>query len=465
MLIGKVFPQKLKNIYHLARAIFANFLYGFPSWNIKVIGVTGTNGKTTTCQMIAGILEEAGFKVALSSTINFKISDKVWVNKTKFTTLSPFAVQKFILQAMKAGCQYLVLETSSHSLDQNRVWGIKYDTVVVTNITREHLDYHKTMKEYRKAKLKLFKMAKAAVVNLDMEANDEFLDNQAENIYGYSTQSQNLKVKNQNYKSKVKIVLAEDIKLGDKDTSYMIQDTKFQLNLLGQFNIENALAAICVGLNYGISLETSAKALEKIKGVPGRMEYVENDKELNIIVDYAVTPDSLEKLYQLILKIKEIGSPTSDNKIIAVFGSCGERDRGKRPIMGKIVSRFADYIIVTNEDPYGEDPADIINEVFKGVVSHNFNKEFPNFQFPISNFQSNSNDKISNYNKKFEGENCWRILDRRIAIKKALQIAKPGDYVIVTGKGAEETMAVGKKRISWNDKKVILEELEKIESK
>jgi len=178
------------------------------------------------------------------------------------------------------------------------------------------------------------------------------------------------------------------------------------------------------------------------------MERIENDRGLEIIVDYAVTPDSLEKLYEYVKKLKK-----ENAKVIAVFGSCGERDRGKRPIMGEIVAKRADYCIVTNEDPYGENPVQIINEVFSGVVGYEANKEIPNFQFPISNFQTNSKFQLPK--NKTEGVNAFRILDRCEAIKKALQLARPGDIIVVTGKGAEEIMAVGDKRIPWNDPKVI----------
>ncbi|HRY82569.1 MAG TPA: UDP-N-acetylmuramoyl-L-alanyl-D-glutamate--2,6-diaminopimelate ligase [Candidatus Moranbacteria bacterium] len=433
----KLVPQSIKNIYHLFQAVLANLIYGFPSKNIKVIGVTGTNGKTTTVQMITKILEESEKKVAMASTINFKLGEKEWVNATKFTTLSSFKVQKFIKEAVKTGCEYLVLETSSHSLDQFRTWGIKYDTAVITNITREHLDYHKTMEEYRRAKLKLFKNARVVVVNLDMEKPQNFIKFGEENIFGYTMENQKSKIKNQNDNIKFKIIQAKDIELGIDYAKYKIsaqggpafgwQDTNFRLNLLGKFNIENALAGTCVGLAYGISLETIKNALEKIKGVPGRMERVPNDEGIEIIIDYAVTPDSLEKVYSLISQSKK-----ENAKIISVFGSCGERDRGKRPIMGEIVSRYADYIILTNEDPYGEDPEQIIGEVESGIKKHEL------------------------------GKNYWIIMDRREAIKKALQIAKPGDIFVITGKGAEEVMAIGEKRIPWNEKKVIQEVLQEL---
>ena len=214
----KIIPQPIKNIYHLFQAVLANFIYGFPGRNIKVIGVTGTNGKTTTVQMITKILEEAGRKVAMASTINFKIGEKEWVNKSKFTTLSSFQIQKFILDAVKSGCKYLVLETSSHSLDQYRVWGIKFDTAVITNVTREHLDYHETMEEYRAAKLKLFRKAKTAVVNLDMERPEEYLDCKAENIFGYSLEISN---------SKLQIPNSDRGKYRGRNKLYEIPNTKY----------------------------------------------------------------------------------------------------------------------------------------------------------------------------------------------------------------------------------------------
>ncbi len=432
----KLIPQWIKNIYHLAMAVLANLIYGFPSRKIKVIGVTGTNGKTTTVQIIAKILEEAGKKVAVASTINFKLGKKEWVNKTKFTTLSPFSVQKFIRQAVEEKCDYLVLETSSHSLDQHRVWGVDYKTAVITNVTREHLDYHQTMEKYRQSKMKLFEIVSkyengTAIVNLGMERPEEFLGCKAKNIFGYSLKFPNYKIqipnKSQFPNSNFQIIAAENIELGIDHSKFRIKNLEFILHIPGEFNIENALAGIAVGISEGIDMETIRTAVRRITGVSGRLENVPNGKGLNIIVDYAVTPDSLEKLYAYISRLKK-----NDMKIISVFGSCGERDRGKRPIMGEIVSRYADYAIVTNEDPYNEDPWQIINEVASGIKN------------------------------KTEGESFWKIFDRKEAIEKALALAKTGDIVVVTGKGAEEIMQVGKQKIPWNDKKVILQVLQEI---
>lgn len=418
----KLIPQKIKNIYHLLQAVLANIRFGFPSRKLKVIGVTGTDGKTTTTQMITKILEEAGKKVALASTINFKIGQKEWTNLSHFTTLSAFAVQKFIKQAVEKDCEYLVLETSSHSLDQYRVWGIDYKTAVITNITREHLDYHKTMESYRQAKKKLFNNAEVAVVNLDMENPEKFLECNAKKILGYSLKKNQNKF--QNLDTKPETIVAENIDLEIDKSMFAVGNQKFTLNIPGDFNIENALAAISVGVSENIDLEICSRGISKISNIPGRMEYISNERGLNILVDFALTPDALKKLYSLLAKIKK-----PEAKIIAVFGACGERDRGKRPIIGEIVSQYADLVIVTNDEPYHEDPMQIIQEIVGGIK-----------------------------NKK-EGENFFIIPDRREAIKKALHLSVSGDVLAITGMGAEESMIVGDKKIPWNDKKVILEEL------
>ncbi|HEX8974071.1 MAG TPA: UDP-N-acetylmuramoyl-L-alanyl-D-glutamate--2,6-diaminopimelate ligase [Patescibacteria group bacterium] len=408
-------PQSLKNIYHLVQAILANVWFGFPSKKLKVIGVTGTDGKTTTVQMITKILEEAGKKTAMASTINFRINGQEEKNLSHFTTLSAFAVQKFLKRAAKEGCEYAVLETSSHSLDQYRVWGIDYRTAVVTNVTREHLDYHKTMENYRRTKARLFAKTKITIVNADMEDPDEFLSfpNEKKMTYGIKNNAD---------------VKAENIKQSITGSKYEIRNMEFELQLPALFNIENALAATCVALGEGIELETIKDALSKIKGVPGRLEAVVNTRGVDIIVDFALTPESLEKLYGFLQGAKR----KPDSKIIAVFGSCGDRDKGKRPIMGEVVSKYADVIVLTNDEPYHEDPEKIIAEIAVGIEN------------------------------KTEGENFWKIPDRREAIRKALQIAGEGDIIAVTGMGAEESMVVKGKKVPWNDRQVIEEELKKL---
>lgn len=404
-------PQGMKNWYHLAQAVIACIVFGFPARRLTVIGVTGTNGKTTTTQLIARILEKSGKRVALASTINFQIGDKQWTNASKFTTLSSWRLQKFLREAVEAGCEYAVIETSSHALDQNRVWGIPYRIAVLTNVTREHLDYHKTMDEYRKAKCKLFEIAKEGVINLDMENPEYFCNLSGRQFLTYST------------KDAQAHLFAKDIELDFKGTEFTVDEMRFRLSLPGLFNIENALAALGVARLLTIDFPTAKEALESVSGVPGRMELVPNDIDADILIDYAVTPDAFEKLYASILPLKIPGT-----KIIHVFGACGERDRGKRPMLGEIASGYADVIVLTNEDPYYEDPERIIDEVEKGIT-------------------------------KKKDKDYFRIFDRRGAIRKALSLAELGDIVLITGKGAEETIAIGDKRLPWSERQVIEEEL------
>lgn len=414
--LSKFLPQELKNTYHLTQAVIACVVFGFPARSLKVIGVTGTNGKTTTSQFIARILETAGKKVALASTISFQIGEKKWVNASKFTTLSPWKLQQFLRQAVQEGIEYAVIETSSHALDQNRVWGIPYEIAVMTNVTREHLDYHKTMEGYRRAKQKLFHLAKQLVINADMQEPSFFaVPNKNVLYYGIKDHRATL--------------WANDISLDFKGTDFRVDDIHFHLSVPGMFNIENALAAISVAKLLNIDMIKTKEALASVTGVPGRMELVPNSKGVDVLIDYAVTPDALEKLYASVLPLKIPGT-----KIIHVFGACGERDRGKRPIMGEIVSSHADIVILTNEDPYHEDPECILDEIEQGV-------------------------------SKKKGKDYFRIFDRREAIRYALSLAEIGDIVLVTGKGAEVTMAVGDERLPWSERQVIEEEMEKLHMK
>jgi UDP-N-acetylmuramoyl-L-alanyl-D-glutamate--2,6-diaminopimelate ligase len=413
-LCSRLIPQSLKNIlYHFPLAVFAAVYFGFPARGLRVIGVTGTNGKTTTTHLITKILQQAGKKVAMASTIHFELADQKWTNASKFTTLSPWQLQKFLRAAVASGCEYAVLEISSHALDQFRAWGIIPEIAVMTNVTREHLDYHRSMVAYRRAKRRLFERAKMAVVNLDMENPQEYL--------GVKPDAKSLTYSTQDVAADV---YTSELVLEDNGASFVARGTSFRIHLPGRYNVENALASLGVAELLGIDLETAAQALASVAGMKGRMEAVANNRGLHIFIDYAVTPDSLEKLYRLISSRRE-----GEARIIAVFGSCGERDRGKRPLMGSLVASFADVVILTNEDPYHENPERILDDIEVGIPEREI------------------------------GKNYWRILDRREAIAWALSIAKPGDWVIVTGKGAEETLAIGDERLPWNERAVIEEEL------
>ena len=408
-------------MYHFVQAISACFWFGFPAKKIKIIGVTGTDGKTTTANMIENVLREAGYSVALASTINFRIAGKETINKTKYTTLSSFFVQGFLQKAVEKKCEYAILEVSSHALDQNRLWGIHFDIAVLTNITREHLDYHKTMKEYRKAKRKLFEKANNIIIPEKLSSYQEFLSVLAKRkiLYGLSS---SIKEKDIEY------FCAKNIQITMLGSHFSFEGENFFLSLPGKFNVENALATLVVAQVVGVDKGVSKKTLSSIQTIPGRMEKISNERGITIIIDYAVTPEALKTVYSFISKIKKEG------KIIAVFGACGDRDRGKRPLMGEIVDRYADTIILTNEDPYWEDPERILDEIEKGIQKKEKNVEY------------------------------FRIFDRREALKKALSLAQKGDIVLVTGKGAEEAIFEKGKMLPWNDKKVITSLLKEVYS-
>jgi UDP-N-acetylmuramoyl-L-alanyl-D-glutamate--2,6-diaminopimelate ligase len=413
-IFSKLAPQRFKNGIHVAEALLSAAWFGLPAKGLTIVGITGTDGKTTTASFLAGMLEAGGKRVALASTVSFRIAGNERVNASKYTTLGGYHLQKFLHDAKKAGCTHVVLEASSHALDQGRLSGVRFAVAVITNVTREHLDYHKTMEEYRRAKRRLFDHADAAVVNLDMWEPEFFLrKSKRKSTYSTIESSADL--------------LAENLKLSLDGSTFSIGETVFTLCLPGKFNIENVLAAASAATLLGIPMDVIARAASELALVPGRMESVKNGLDATIIVDYAVTPDSLGKLYELVSAMRQDGA-----KIVAVFGACGDRDRGKRPIMGEIVSSNADIVILTDEDPYYEDPNRILDEVESGIR----NKE--------------------------SGETLFRIRDRREAIRKGLSLLSSGDIMLVTGKGAEEIMLVGDRRIPWNDKKVIVEELERI---
>ena len=411
------------------RAILAALIYRFPAKNIRVIMVTGTNGKTTTCNMIARILEAANYKVAMATTINFKIGSREWKNMTKMTVVSPFALQKFLREAVRSGCHWLVLETTSHAIAQQRIWSIKPQICVLTNITHDHLDYHADFTQYRDVKAKIFKECKTAIINMDDKSASYFLGLGIPKVITYGTESP------ENQRPTKPQILAKKIILEPTGSLFTVvtpdKQVAIDLQLPGKFNIYNALAALAVAVEFKINLSLVKEALEKIESIPGRMEKVDLGQPFTVIIDYAHTPDALEKIYNT-LKLSRAG------QIISVFGACGDRDRSKRPIMGALAGCYADVVIVTNEDPYTEDPVKIIEEVASGVPRGATTK-----------------------NGMVPGKNFFKVLDRRAAIDKAFALAQSGDIVLITGKGAEDWMVVGNEKIPWSDKKVVKELLMK----
>ena len=426
VLIAKLTPPFLLNIYHYKMALLSAILFWFPSRlrqgfggqakDLTVIGVTGTSGKSTTVDFITRILEEAGNKIVSNSSIRFKVGSKEWPNNLKMGMPGRFFMQKLLRQGVKEKCNYAVLEVTSQGILQYRHKFINFKTAVFTNLTPEHIEAHGGFENYRTAKLKLFKATKNThIVNLDDSNSDYFLKIISKEKWGYGFKGFDFRLPDSNLKT----VFVDNVLESDNGLKFSIKGTEFNLNLLGMFNVYNALAAICVGLSEGVSLDICKRALEKAKGIAGRMEVVVK-KPFTIIVDYAHTPEQLELVYKS-LKAKPL---------ICVLGSCGGgRDKWKRPVLGKIAKDYCKEVIVTNEDPYDEDPMIIIEDVARGA-----------------------NGKAQ------------KILDRREAIKRALKLATPYDTVVITGKGSEPWMCIkNDKKIPWDDCQIAREELIKIE--
>ncbi|MGE4443438.1 MAG: UDP-N-acetylmuramoyl-L-alanyl-D-glutamate--2,6-diaminopimelate ligase [Candidatus Altimarinota bacterium] len=414
-------------LYHLLRAIIASFMYGFPSRGMTIIGVTGTNGKTTTTNIIARGLKESGKKVFMFSTVNYFIGDQEFRNDTKMTSPDPFLLQKLLSDAKKAGCEIAVIETSSHAITMNRIWGIDYDIAVLTNITQDHLDLHHTMDNYVRTKLKLFKglisstrkkqVKKTAIINLESEYKELFLNETYDVLttYGFDY---NANLKAENIRNEMSSVFF-DVKIPG---TVLHIETK----LRGKHNIYNILGAIGVFLSLGLKTEDIEKSIKNVSVVPGRLEEVNNYEGFKVFIDYAHTPDALENVLNTLKNINGV------KRIITVFGATGDRDKTKRPIMGRVVSNLSDYVILTQDDDYTEATQDIMKDVLPGI-------------------------------ERKEGENFWIIPDREVAIRTAFLQAEKDDAILIAGKGDEHLMMTNLGPIPYNDKEVALKILQEID--
>ena len=397
MSIKNLVPQPIKNtLEHYPVAVLSNILYGFPSRRIKIIGVTGTDGKTTTCNMIYQILRQAGKKVAVVSTINAIIEGKEYDTGFHVTSPNSLAVQKLIKEAKKQGVEYLVLEVTSHALDQHRFYGIKFDIGVITNITPEHLDYHKTFERYRTAKSKLISRSKFSILNYD-DPNYNFLKK----------------------KTTGKIISFGKSRKAD----ISLADLNFNLRVLGEFNRMNALAAMAVASCLGVDKKNVKEALHSFEGLKGRMEEVKNSKGVRIFIDFAHTPNGLENALKALRGLK-----SERSKIISIIGAEGYRDKGKRAKLGEIASRMSDKVIITAVDSRG-----LLREI---------------------------NDQILEGVKRAKGSlgvNVFIEDDRQAAINMAVNtLSKKGDIVGIFGKGHETSMNLdGKREVKWSDKEAV----------
>lgn len=457
--------KKIQPIYHYIIAALAAAWYRYPSRHMIVIGVTGTTGKTSSVYFIAKVLESAGYNVGYTSTAMFDDGKREWLNDKKMTMPGRFFVQKILRRMVKNRCQYAIVETTSEGIAQFRHKFINYDILVFTGLYPEHLESHGGFDNYKAAKGKLFahlkdckpkyvndhkvvchpqtalkkldytKIKKTVVINGDDENSPYFLNFWSEEQLIYTTNYEfnaNIFMQNGGEDKILKdsqIFSFGNISAGAEGTSFTFQDQTINLKLLGDFNAVNAMNAALIGLSQGLSLEQLKNGLESVTCLSGKLERIDLGQDFKIIVDYSFEPRAMKKMYETVKIIPH-------NKIIHLLGSCGGgRDQNRRPVLGGLAGENADYVIVTNEDPYDEDPELIIDQVSSGAELAG----------------------------KKKGLNLFEISDRREAISKALILAEKDDLVLITGKGAEQYICLANgKKIPWDDRRIVREELSKI---
>ena len=419
------FGEAVLVVPHLQVALerMVPFFHDYPARSMRVIGITGTNGKTTTSYVTRAILRAAGYKVGLIGTIQIMMEDEVFPIHN--TTPDVVELQHTLAIMRDRGLDYVVMEVSSHALDQNRVAGIEFDTVVFTNLTQDHLDYHKTLENYKLAKAKLFdlvsapgvKQRKCAVVNIDDEAGATMLEHAKCPHITYAIDRE-------------ADLRALDVEVEASGTHVMLENEKFcnekfcmmplRLHLAGRFNVYNVMSAVGAALAENIEPTIIQKVLESFTAVSGRFELVRTGNEhqdFSIIVDYAHTPDGVENVLKTARQIAKA-------RIISVFGCGGDRDRTKRPIMGRLAAELSDVVIATSDNPRTEDPEFILSQVEEGVL------------------------------EKIGGKHHEKIVDRKAAIFRAVELAQKDDIVVILGKGHEDYQILKDKTIHFDDKEV-----------
>jgi len=418
-MIKKIIPKKLLAIYHYFLSQTASWYYHNPSKELVVVGVTGTNGKTTTVNIISQLLECLGKKTGLSSTVNFKVGNKEWLNDKKMTMLGRWQTQKLLKDMVKNNCQYVIIETSSQGIEQFRHKGINYDVLVFTNLTPEHIEAHGGFENYRAAKEKLFKhlsnskrkiidnkkIPKTIISNKDDRETERLKKYKVDKFITYSF---NNKADYQGY----------DLKLEKGLVSFSLNKKEIKTDFLGKFNGYNVLASIIAVNSLGFDLNKIINC--KLKTVAGRQEFIKEGQGFSVLIDYAPEPESLKQLYGALEDFPK-------NKLIHVLGSCGGgRDVSRQSILGYLASKTADIVIITNEDPYDDDPLEIIDNIARGALKNN----------------------------KTLNKDLFKIENREDGIKKALELAQENDLVLITGKGAEQAICIANgKKIKWDDRK------------
>jgi len=414
----QIIPQNffIRRIFSFLKAFLAAFIYNFPAKKIKIIGITGTDGKTTTCEVLFHILKNNGQKVAKISSANFSIMDTTWTNNTKRTTVSPFLMQKFLKECLDQKIEIVIIEVTSHALVQKRIFGIDFDFALLTNISHEHLDYHGSLENLRAAKKLLFtkflNLEGISILNADEEVT--------------KTWTKELKkVKTFSFQNKNSDFYATNLQDEKNGLSFYIKKQKFQAKLFGHFNSENCLAAIATAKVLQIQDTEIALALNTFPGVLGRLQNLDFGQNFDIFVDFALTPNAFKKVLYSLKK-------RTLNKLIVVFGAAGDHDKAKRPLIGQIAYDIADNIILTDDEPYSEEPSLIRQEIKKGI------------------FISQEEREVSLQDKHF-----FEIPDRKEAIQTALQIAQSGDCIIVAGMGSLTSRNIKGQEIPWDDSQII----------
>ncbi|XLQ20053.1 MAG: Mur ligase family protein [Candidatus Moraniibacteriota bacterium] len=440
--IKKIIPKSLfgflQPIYHYILNFIAAAAYGFPSNKMTVVGITGTTGKTTVTFMTARLLEYAGYRVGYTSTAMFSDGKNEWLNDKKMTMLGRFFTQKMLRRMVDNGCDIAIVETTSEGIVQYRHRFINYDIVLFTGLYPEHIESHGSFENYKAAKEKLFehvgncktkklcsrKDQKVIIVNLDDSHASDFIRYDADLKIGF-TQNENNKIIDKNLEK----VLYKYNSVNKIGVNLSFENEEIQMNIFGKFNALNASAAGCVGRALGVNNHSIKKGLEKIPQLPGRIERIDEGQGFSVIVDYAFEPVAVTELYNTI----EVLEP---NKIIHVLGSTGGgRDVSRRKELGNIAGAKADFIIVTNEDPYDDDPMEIIHDVASGVIEKGAVVE----------------------------ENLFLIEDRFEAIEKAVSLANENDVILITGKGSEQAIAVANgELIAWDDRKTVIKILKNL---
>lgn len=424
--LKKLLPNNIFSWYHYLLAISASAYYGFPSKKMVVVGVTGTKGKTSTINFVWATLNAGGFDTGIISTANIRIKEKEFLNKYHMTMPGPFVIQKYMAQMVKEGCKFCIVETTSQGIKQYRHIGINYDVAVYTNLTPEHLESHnKSFDKYKEMKGKLFagllnhkkildgkKIEKIIIANTDSEHADYFLSFNADKKITYAINN------NADYK-------ANNIRETPDGVDFEVSGFAYKLDILGKFNVYNALPAIIIAKLFGISDSEIASGLAGLLVIPGRMEKIDCGQKFTLLVDYAHERQSITNVLQTANNMKKPGAKT----IILLGAEGGGRDKAKRPIMGELSAKMADYVVVSNVDPYDDDPTQIVEDI--AVVAEKFGK--------------------------VRNQNLFVIEDRKKGIEKAISLAKENDIVLITGKGAEQSMELGGKKIPWDDRKVVKE--------